>query len=55
MHGVAGPALRRVLRLGPPVGVAYFTVSGGAYGTEDLIPGVGPGMGLLLLLVVPLV
>jgi len=49
------PPLRRALTLGPLIGIAYFTVSGGAYGIEDLIPSVGHGMSLLLLLVVPLV
>jgi len=55
VSGAAGPPLRRVLALGPLIGIAYFTVSGGAYGIEDLVPSVGPGMGLLLLLAVPLV
>ncbi len=54
MSRAAGTPLRRVLRLGPLIGLAYFTVSGGAYGIEDLIPSVGPGMSLLLLLLVPL-
>ena len=55
MSGAAGTPLRRVLTLGPLIGLAYFTVSGGAYGIEDLISSVGPGMSLLLLVVVPLV
>ncbi|HEY7676720.1 MAG TPA: APC family permease [Candidatus Methylomirabilis sp.] len=55
MSGAAGPPLRRVLALGPLIGITFFTVSGGAYGIEDLVPSVGPGMSLLLLLAVPLV
>ena len=35
--------------------ILYFTTSGGAYTTETLIHEVGPGVGLLILLVVPLV
>jgi amino acid transporter len=51
----AGEPLARVLTLGPLAGIVYFTVSGGAYGIEDLVPSVGPGMSLLLILAVPLV
>ncbi len=54
MNGAAGSPLNRVLTLWPLIGIAYFTVSGGAYGIEDLIPSVGPGMSLLLLLAMPL-
>jgi amino acid transporter len=54
VSGAAASPMRRVLTLGPLMGVAYFTVSGGAYGIEDLIPSVGPGMSLLLLVLVPL-
>lgn len=35
--------------------ILYFTTSGGAYTTETLIHEVGPGVGLLILLVVPFV
>jgi amino acid transporter len=35
--------------------ILYFTTSGGAYTTETLIHSVGPGLGLLILLVVPLI
>lgn len=37
------------------VGLTFFTVSGGAYGTEPVIAGLGPGWGVVALLVVPLV
>ena len=55
MNRAAVEPLARVLTLGPLVGIVYFTVSGGAYGIEDLVPSVGPGMSLLLILAVPLV
>ena len=35
--------------------ILYFTTSGGAYTTETLIHSVGPGLGLLILLIVPLI
>jgi amino acid transporter len=35
--------------------ILYFTTSGGAYTTETLVHSVGPGLGLLILLVVPLI
>ncbi len=35
--------------------ILYFTTSGGAYTTETLIRSVGPGLGLLILLVVPVI
>ena len=55
MNGAVRQPLGRVLTLGPLIGVTYFTVSGGAYGIEDLVPSVGSGMSLLLLLAMPLV
>ncbi len=55
MSGAEGPHLKRVLTLGPLMGIVYFTVGGGVYGIEDLVPSVGPGMSLVLLLVIPLV
>jgi amino acid transporter len=48
-------ALRRGLGTLSLVFILYFTTSGGAYTTETLIHEVGPGLGLLILLVVPLV
>jgi amino acid transporter len=47
--------LRRGLGTLSLVFILYFTTSGGAYTTETLIHEVGPGLGLLILLVVPLV
>src|SRR5215217_6043544 len=35
--------------------ILYFSTSGGAFTTETLVASVGPGMALLILLVVPLV
>jgi amino acid transporter len=48
-------ALRRGLGTVSLVFILYFTTSGGAYTTETLIHEVGPGVGLLILLVIPLV
>ena len=36
------------------VGIIYFTVSGGAFGLEELVSSTGPGLALLLLIVTPL-
>lgn len=47
--------IRRQLTLLPLVMIMFFTVSGGAYGLEDLIGSSGPGMGLLLILLTPLI
>src|SRR5678815_936481 len=35
--------------------ILYFSTSGGAYSTETLVQSVGPGMALLMLVLVPLV
>ena len=35
--------------------ILYFSTSGGAYTTETLVASVGPGMALLILVLVPLV
>ena len=43
------------LRLFPLVMVLFFTVSGGAYGLEDLVSASGPGMALLLIVLTPLI
>lgn len=47
--------VHRKLTLMPLVMVLFFTVSGGAYGLEDLIGASGPGMALLLIVVTPLI
>ncbi len=47
--------IRRKLTLLPLVFILFFTVSGGAYGLEDLIGASGPGMGLLLIVLTPLI
>ncbi len=46
--------LRRALNTAALVFVMFFNVSGGAFTTETLIVRVGPGLGLLILLLVPL-
>ena len=35
--------------------ILYFSTSGGAFTTETLVQSVGPGMALLILVLVPLV
>jgi len=45
----------RKLTLLPLVMVMFFTVSGGAYGLEDLVGSSGPGMALVLIVVTPLI
>ncbi len=47
--------ITRRLGLLPLVMIMFFTVSGGAYGLEDLIGSSGPGMGLILILLTPLI
>lgn len=47
-------ALRRSLTTLSLVAVMFFNVSGGAFTTESLIVSVGPAVGLLLLVLVPL-
>ena len=46
--------LRRALGTVALVFVMFFNVSGGAFTTETLIATVGPGLGLLLLIFVPI-
>jgi amino acid transporter len=46
--------LRRALTTLSLVFVLFFTVSGGAYSTEELVARVGPGLALLMLVLVPL-
>jgi amino acid transporter len=55
-----GPALtlgvlRRQITLIPLVGLIYFSVSGGPYGLENAVGSSGPGMAMLLIVVIPLV
>ena len=47
--------LQRRLGTLPLVFILFFTTSGGAYTTETLIHSVGPGVGLLILILVPLI
>src|SRR3982750_1503788 len=49
------PMLRRSLTTLPLVFILYFSTSGGAFTTESLVREVGPGLALLILLLVPLV
>ncbi|MFN0120315.1 MAG: APC family permease [Blastocatellia bacterium] len=46
--------MKKQLTLMPLVGLIYFTVSGGAFGLEDLVASCGPGLAMLLLIVTPL-
>jgi amino acid transporter len=48
------PQLRRSLTTLSLVFVVFFNVSGGAFTTESLIVSTGPGLGLLILVLVPL-
>lgn len=43
------------LTLTPLVMVLFFTVSGGAYGLEDLVSTSGPGMALILIIITPFI
>ena len=45
---------KKQLTLIPLIGIIYFTVSGGAFGLENVISGSGPGLGLLLLIITPI-
>src|SRR5436309_10939779 len=47
--------LKRTLTTLPLVFILYFSTSGGAFTTETLVRAVGPGLALLILLLVPLV
>src|SRR5437867_32884 len=48
-------AVRRSLTLGALVFIMFFTVSGGAYGLEDLVGSSGAGLALLLIVLTPIV
>jgi amino acid transporter len=52
---IAVKVIRRQITLFPLVMILFFTVSGGAYGLEDLVGKSGPGMALLLIVVTPLI
>ena len=43
------------VRLMPLVALIFFSVSGGAYGIEPLFSTSGPGIGILLIIVTPLI
>lgn len=47
--------LTRQIPLWSLVGLIFFSVSGGAYGLEELVPAAGPGLAVLLILLVPLI
>ncbi|MBX9928191.1 MAG: APC family permease [Gemmatimonadaceae bacterium] len=51
---VVGRGRGRALAVVPLAFVMFFNVSGGAFTTEGLVAGVGPGIALLALLLVPL-
>jgi hypothetical protein len=42
------------ITLWPLVAATFFMVSGGTYGTEDIIHGAGYGRGILILLLTPI-
>jgi amino acid transporter len=46
--------LKRELGLFPLAAIVFLNVSGGPYGIEDTVPSFGPGLTLLLLVLVPL-
>ena len=46
--------LTRKLGLAAIIGIIFFSVSGGPYGLEDTIGESGPGMGLLLIIITPI-
>jgi amino acid transporter len=57
-HGQPEPevqVVKRSLGLGSLVFIMFFTVSGGAYGLEDVIGESGAGAGILLILVTPII
>lgn len=51
----AVPGLKRTLTTLSLVGVMYFNTSGGAYSLEGVVAEVGPGLTLLIVLLVPLI
>ena len=55
IRDIAVTVVKRQLRLLPLVGLMFFTVSGGAYGLEDVVGSSGPGMAIVLILVTPII
>ncbi len=53
--GIPIRIIRRKLTLLPLVMIIFFSVSGGAYGLEDLVGSSGPGMALLLIIITPII
>ena len=51
---VTARALRRELGLIPLAAIVFFNVSGGPYGSEDVVSSFGPGLALCLLVLTPL-
>jgi amino acid transporter len=49
------PSKSRKLQLWPLIAATFFMVSGGTYGTEDIVHGAGYGRAILLLLITPLI
>lgn len=52
---IALGVLKRQVTLIPLVGLIYFSVSGGPYGLENAISSSGPGMAMVLIVVVPII
>ncbi|MCF2533014.1 APC family permease [Yinghuangia soli] len=50
----SGPG-RRTLGVLPLVGIFFFTVSGGPFGLEESLSGAGPGLTLLMIVLIPVV
>ena len=55
MASTPGAIARKQLRTLPLVALIYFSVSGGPYGLETAISSSGPGMTMLMLIVIPLI
>lgn len=51
----AAHPLRRQIPLWSLVGLIFFSVSGGAYGLEELVSSTGPGLAILLVLLTPVI
>ena len=52
---IAVQVVKRQLTLLPLIGLMFFTVSGGAYGLEDVVSASAPGMAIILIVVTPLI
>jgi amino acid transporter len=55
LRGPRASSLRRDLGLLPLLAIVFFNVSGGPYGSEDIVASFGPGLTLVLLVLTPLV